>query len=274
MSTIVRDAVKSDYDFLCAAFAQVNRDHCRMEPGLYREVDEIAPRWQFNALALGREVPGLRSYVGKNYCIKVAERKGHPVGAIFAWPETKKFPGSRARVTEAYLDNIVVWPGHRRGGVGTALLDAAKGWAENAGHTSLYTKIVNKNKVSLAFYKAAGFSSRSINFGGYNKVFDPHHVMGFEGSTVFEPNEAIAVVSKKRSSLSWSNFEREAHVLFRPGSGAKMNPSLLKQAQNWATSVGLEHMVVEVPVDDSESIALFEEERFTADSTNMEIRLG
>lgn len=247
-----------------------------MEPGLYREVDEIAPRWQFNALALGREVPGLRSYVENRYCIKVAEREGTPVGAVFAWPETKKFPGSRARVTEAYLDNIVVFPDkYREEGIGTALLDAAKGWAENAGHESLYTKIVNKNKVSLAFYKAVGFSPRSINFGGYNnKVFDLHHVMGFEGSTVFEPNEAIAVVSKKRSSLSWSNFEREAHVLFRPGSGAKMNPSLLKQAQAWATDKGIEHMLVEIPVNDSKSVALFEEAGFTADSTNMEIRLG
>jgi len=274
MSTTIRDAVTSDYQFLCEAFAQVNRDHCKMRPDLYREVDVIAPRWLFNALAMGRKVPGLRSYVENNYCIKVAERDGNPVGAVFAWPETRKFPGSDDAVTQAYLDNIVVWPGHRRGGIGTELLDASKSWAEDAGHETLHAKILNDNAVSHSFFDAAGFKPRSTNFGDDVKVDDLHYVPDFIKSRLCMLNDGIAVVSKSRSSLSWSRFEREAHILVRPDSGAKVDVHLLMQAQEWATDKGIEHMLVEIPIDDAKSIALVEEARFTADSTNMEVHLG
>lgn len=57
----------------------------------------------------------------------------------------------------AHLYQMWVSPGFRNGGVGTALLEHAKLWANDRGVRSLLLSVTKSNSEAISLYRAAGF---------------------------------------------------------------------------------------------------------------------
>lgn len=160
MSLDIRDVRYSDYGFLCEAFAQSNARHIEMRDDLYREVNQVMPKYLFNALVSLKHV-GLK----KDVCVRIAEQGDQPVGAVFAVSEARSSLSWSKFPKEVSLDNIIVIPEYRQTGIGTALLQAAKAWAKDTGHEYMHAKILKQNDASLRLFKKAGLSVDSHNVG-------------------------------------------------------------------------------------------------------------
>jgi ribosomal protein S18 acetylase RimI-like enzyme len=59
---------------------------------------------------------------------------------------------------KAQLVSMWVAPGHRRAGVGNALVDAVQAWAQERGVRSLRLMVTSPNQSAIAFYMRLGFS--------------------------------------------------------------------------------------------------------------------
>jgi len=65
---------------------------------------------------------------------------------------------ARAVADEAEVLTLAVDPGHRRGGAGRALVEAAALAAAAVGARSLFLEVASDNGAALALYRAAGFT--------------------------------------------------------------------------------------------------------------------
>lgn len=157
---IIRNAEYKDYKGLCEIFAQANAEHCEMRPDLYRKVDIAIPQPKYRLAITARNLFGYQPV-----SLQVAEHAGRIVGAVFIQSLSRSPLSWSAFEKEAYLDNIVVVPNYRRQGIGSALLNSARHWAKETGHTHMWGKIVNKNDPSLALFQKAGFATDSTNVG-------------------------------------------------------------------------------------------------------------
>ncbi len=82
----------------------------------------------------------------------------------------------------------------------------------------------------------------------------------------------IHLIFEKRSSLSWSVFEKEASITLR--SDDEIRVEILEDALGRARYAGYKYIRAEVPVEDTVNQALLKKVwRFTADSTNMGLDL-
>ncbi len=63
----------------------------------------------------------------------------------------------------AWMSDLVVSPNWRRRGVGSALLDAARQWADERGHRRLFLEMQSKNQAAIRLAQKHGFE-----FCGYN----------------------------------------------------------------------------------------------------------
>ncbi len=157
---LIRNAGYKDYKSLCEIFAQANAEHCDMRPDLYRPVEIAIPQSKYRLAIAARNLFGYQPV-----SLQVAEHEGRVVGAVFVQSLSRSHLSWSAFEKEAYLDNVVVIPGYRRRGIGSALLRAAQNWSKESGHTHMWGKIVNQNEPSLAFFKKAGFSADATNVG-------------------------------------------------------------------------------------------------------------
>lgn len=157
-SITIRDARPSDYESLCAIFAQANDHHRELRPDYYREVRPIISKKDFYLAAFAQRF----EFGRKRVCVKIAEQNGENIGAAFAVSVKRRDLGWSKYDKEACLDNIYVDKSRRRRGVGTALLNAVTDWAKSTGHEYLYAKIVNDNDASKTFFTAGGCQTTDV----------------------------------------------------------------------------------------------------------------
>jgi GNAT superfamily N-acetyltransferase len=85
----------------------------------------------------------------------VAVRDGADVGMV-------RLARDSARGDTAWLISMWVAPEARRGGVGTALVDAAMAWARADGRTRLLLDVADHNGAAIAFYARLGFAPNGV----------------------------------------------------------------------------------------------------------------
>ena len=136
-------------------------------------ISELEPLWasmHAHHSALG-ELPGTRSAAdswarrrkqyrswlgGGNARLLVAEAGGEPVGYAFVtWGEGP--PTWEVGETVAELESLVVADAHRGGGVGSALVSAAREVARAAGARQMGIGVAHSNAPALRFYERHGF---------------------------------------------------------------------------------------------------------------------
>jgi GNAT superfamily N-acetyltransferase len=86
----------------------------------------------------------------------VARRGGKPVG-MFSLRQQGYAPPLARPEGSVYLDDGVVDPSERRGGVGRALLGEAMRWAEDSGFSSCLLHFLSGNLAGARFWQANGF---------------------------------------------------------------------------------------------------------------------
>lgn len=79
----------------------------------------------------------------------IAAEEGSDVGLIMV---RRRSPG------DALIFSMWVDPGHRRGGVGRALVDAVEAWARPWGAERLVLWVIADNETALRFYDRIGFT--------------------------------------------------------------------------------------------------------------------
>ncbi|HEY0801002.1 MAG TPA: GNAT family N-acetyltransferase [Steroidobacteraceae bacterium] len=74
-------------------------------------------------------------------------------------------PGGRAHLPVRYgrIEEIVVRADQRRGGIGRALLSAAREWAKANGERSLELSVYAFNAEAVAFYQREGFETKVVS---------------------------------------------------------------------------------------------------------------
>jgi ribosomal-protein-alanine N-acetyltransferase len=70
--------------------------------------------------------------------------------------------------TAAEIENLVVDQGHRRQGIGAALVAECAQWAARAGATTLRLEVRASNAVALALYHRCGFSAAGVRRAYYS----------------------------------------------------------------------------------------------------------
>src|SRR5258708_33341619 len=66
-------------------------------------------------------------------------------------------------IRDARVEEIVVESNERRGGIGRALLSAARDWAQKNGARSLDLGVYAFNAEAVAFYEREGFSTKVVS---------------------------------------------------------------------------------------------------------------
>ncbi len=156
----IRNARYEDHYRLNEIFAHGNAVHNDMRPDLYRSVKVTVPKFKYSLAIIARDVFG-----HKPVSLQVADDHGIIVGAVYVESISRGKLSWSAFEKEAYLDNVVVIPGWRHRGIGTALLNAAQRWAKETGHEHMWGKILDVNEASLGLFKKAGFTKDSSIVG-------------------------------------------------------------------------------------------------------------
>ncbi|MCL2595011.1 MAG: GNAT family N-acetyltransferase [Promicromonosporaceae bacterium] len=81
--------------------------------------------------------------------------EGEMAGAVFFHARTWQSD------SETYIDEFFVFPDHQRRGVGTALLDAVRGYGESVGSIGI-ALLTDRDKPAYEFYRKAGLREGSL----------------------------------------------------------------------------------------------------------------
>ena len=95
--------------------------------------------------------------------IFVAEEDNRVVGCVTVLGAYRLDDPSDATTPFAYVDDLIVVPGHRRQGIGQALLAEAEAYAKRCGQTSIRLRVKGGNREARAFYMGAGFSDYELD---------------------------------------------------------------------------------------------------------------
>ena len=152
MDVEIRFAEAGDYNSLCALCEQGDRIHCENLPHLFRSPDGPAREWKYIQSLLG----------DPNVALLVTEAQGKVVG--FAHVVLLHSPNTTLHVPRRYavIDNIVVDEGHRRSGIGRALMARAENWAREKGATSVELNVYMFNQQAKGLYEVLGYEGVSV----------------------------------------------------------------------------------------------------------------
>lgn len=157
--TTVRCARESDYEALCGLFGQIDGLHARLQPGFFRSAPGMARTRRSLSLILGCATERLF----------VAEARGEQVGEVVGVVHVRVFdtPPSPLKVQRlrGHVEDLVVDEGHRRRGVGQALMDRAAAWCREQGASQLLLTVWEGNQAALGFYAGLGYQPVSQVLG-------------------------------------------------------------------------------------------------------------
>jgi ribosomal protein S18 acetylase RimI-like enzyme len=143
----VREAALGDAGALTELRRQAERTHARLMPDYFRE----AP-----ADAAGSWTPG-RGPWSTVLVATLAAGRGNVVG--FVAVKVVVTPRDPAMVPRrrAHLEIVVVDEDHRDVGIGTALMQAATGWARERGAEEMVLTVWSDNAAAEALYRGLGY---------------------------------------------------------------------------------------------------------------------
>jgi len=153
MSFLIHRATLADYDQLCVLFEEGDIYHrdalprmfC-MAPGPARPYDLVADLLEDDEQALFVAESG-QGLVGL-----VAVRLRHAPDIPIIVPHRY-----------AHVGDIVVKEGFCRSGIGSALMEAVRTWAQSEGVAEIQLNVFEFNKGALAFYERLGYRTMSRN---------------------------------------------------------------------------------------------------------------
>lgn len=152
---IVRHALDADYEELCPLFAALDALHRAARPDFFRAADGPPRPREYVA----------RLIAGPDSTILVAESAGPGAGGQrlvgFATLLLRQNSGLPIVVPRrcVEVDNLFVDEGHRRAGVGRALLARARAWASAKYAGAIEIGVHEFNAEALRFYEAMGYET-------------------------------------------------------------------------------------------------------------------
>jgi ribosomal protein S18 acetylase RimI-like enzyme len=149
MTVTIRNAVDADLNALIRLSAQVQRQHAQVYPADFKSLTDEGEVRDFFASAMRQP----------DHTILLVQVDGADVG--YAWFEIQDRPQTpfkwpRKRV---FLHHICVDPGHRRSGVGSALINQVEVRALAGGIGEFTLDMWSLNDAALAFFKSCGLET-------------------------------------------------------------------------------------------------------------------
>lgn len=152
----LRPARSEDYEALEALLAEADQLHARILPSYFRP-----PR---KATRTREELA--RLLASRDERIVVAEDDaGCVIGLVHVQIYDTPAIATMVPKRRAHVDNLVVTERKRRGGVGSALLQAAAEWARAQGAREILLTVWAGNESAERFYEALGFRRVSSVLG-------------------------------------------------------------------------------------------------------------
>jgi ribosomal protein S18 acetylase RimI-like enzyme len=151
-SYVVRAAAASDRAALEACFIQLQKDERAYEWNR-RPGESFAPAYVDGLYRQCRESQGL---------IVVAESDSQVVGFVCVLARTVSGDMIEQDQERAYITDLVVLPGYRERGIGTALLAAAEAHAAQAGAQTLMVGVLAGNTPAWQLYLRLGFVAAEV----------------------------------------------------------------------------------------------------------------
>ncbi|HEY7236798.1 MAG TPA: GNAT family N-acetyltransferase [Gemmatimonadaceae bacterium] len=150
--TIIRRATRADMATIGTLGAMLVREHYEFDPQRF-----IA--------ATSRTAEGYGHFLGTqlenpDVCVLVAERSGKVVGYTYASIEPRDWMSLRD--TAGVIQDIIIDPEHRGGGVGRKLLDATLAFLQSRGAPRVVLSTAARNEGAQRFFASAGFRPTMI----------------------------------------------------------------------------------------------------------------
>lgn len=145
----IRGLTTDDAEDAARLYLQSAECHTELDPDFYRVPDPDAVVAHYRELAEKAESRTRACFVAK-----VGEAL---VGIVEVRLLDPPSPNSMLRPVAIASVDIVVDAGHRRRGVGGALMQSAETWARDQGATSLMLDMLRANEPALAFYTELGY---------------------------------------------------------------------------------------------------------------------
>lgn len=145
----IRLVKKDEWQALQKLNNEVFVDNAQYDP-------DIIPDWAYSPA--GEAYYKELAASDKSVCYVVEENEVL-VGYIAASP--KEFDYRKSTYLE--IDNMGVLPSHRSQGIGAALINQIKAWAQENGFQKLFVVSYAANNHAIRFYKRAGFSEIDLS---------------------------------------------------------------------------------------------------------------
>ena len=143
----LRIATLDDYDEICRLFKQLDDYHVKVLPEVFKTCEGPA-----------RPLAVVTVYItNPNADYILAEQDGAVVGLMNIKKEVRPNVPIFTQGEFAEIENIVVDKNHRTQGIGTALFEEAKKWAQERGLKSIQLVSWAANTLSTEFYINKGF---------------------------------------------------------------------------------------------------------------------
>ena len=161
----IRQAISSDISDLVALDHDYSTDHV-WQMALNRASDEISIA--FRQVRLPRpmrvQYPRAAERLADEWTRKAAVLVAEAEGERLAYLALIPAPADRA----GWISDLVVSSRHRRQGIATAMVGAARTWSRDRGFHSLFLEMQSKNYPAICLARKLGF-----NFAGYSDLYYP-----------------------------------------------------------------------------------------------------
>jgi len=152
MMVKIRPARPEDYEALCEIIDEVDALHREHLPHIFQKPAGPVRERDYLLGLMADDEAGLF----------VAELEGRLVGFVdVIVRDTVPLPLLVPRRV-AIVDNLAVQAGHRRSGIGQALMETAQEWAAARGATSIELNVYAFNQAAIAFYQRLGYQTHSF----------------------------------------------------------------------------------------------------------------